>query len=212
MNQFFATALAFPTVVLGVPLVIVIGFWLVVAVGGADADALDPDAGDLGGLGGLLSGVGLGGVPATISLSVVVAVSWFSSLAGSALLDGIGTGGARTALGVGLLVVALLAGWLVTMLMVRPLRHLFDEGRPASRMDFVGRVCVIRTGRVGVDFGQAEVTAADGSSAIVQVRQTGADTFAAGSIASIYAFDDAGEFFWVVPFTGASGAEHSHPV
>lgn len=50
MNQFFATALAFPTVVLGVPLVIVIGFWLVVAVGGADADALDPDAGDLGGL------------------------------------------------------------------------------------------------------------------------------------------------------------------
>ena len=34
---------------------------------------------------------------------------------------------------------------------------------------------------------------------VVQVRQTGADTFAAGTRAVIYEYDSAGEFFWVVP-------------
>ncbi len=88
---------------------------------------------------------------------------------------------------------------MVTTQLRRPLRRLFPTTPEASRHDFVGRECVIRTGRVAIDFGQAEVHAVDGSSAIVQVRQTGADTFAAGTRAVIYDYDSAGEFFWVVP-------------
>ena len=68
-----------------------------------------------------------------------------------------------------------------------------------KQLDFVGSVCVIRTGRVSQTFGQAEVTAADGSSAIIQVRQTGTDTFKSGTAALIYEYDADGEFFWVTP-------------
>ena len=67
------------------------------------------------------------------------------------------------------------------------------------RADFVGRTCVIRTGRVTRTFGQAEVRAEDGSSAIVQVRQAGEDDLHAGTVAVLYDFDPEGEFFWVVP-------------
>lgn len=97
------------------------------------------------------------------------------------------------------LVGALAVAWLLTLLSVLPLRRLFPAAEGNSRSVFVGRSCVIRTGAVSATFGQAEVTAADGSSAIVQVRQTGEDTFAAGSVAMIYGYDPEGEFFWVVP-------------
>jgi hypothetical protein len=69
-----------------------------------------------------------------------------------------------------------------------------------SRGDFVGRMCVIRTGLASHDFGQAEVTAADGSSAVVQVRTTGQDRLARGDNALIFEYDADGEFFWVMPY------------
>ena len=96
------------------------------------------------------------------------------------------------------LTVALGAGWLVTRLAVLALGRLFTAAPVASRADFLGRPCVIRTGTVTATFGQAEVTVEDGSSAIVQVRQSGGDRLRAGSPAYIYGYDDTGEFFWVV--------------
>ncbi|GAA5004147.1 hypothetical protein GCM10025734_42170 [Kitasatospora paranensis] len=86
-----------------------------------------------------------------------------------------------------------------------------EPAPPPSRRDFVGLGCVIRTGRVGPDFGQAEVRAADGSSAVVQVRQNRADAAAAGSglragtSALIYDYDAEGEFFWVMPAPPSTG-------
>jgi len=59
----------------------------------------------------------------------------------------------------------------------------------------------IRTGTVTGEFGQAEVTAQDGSSAIVQVRQTGEHALTHGNRALIFDYDTDGEFFWVAPAT-----------
>jgi hypothetical protein len=56
---------------------------------------------------------------------------------------------------------------------------------------------------VDAKFGQAEVTAADGSSALVQVRQNGEYELSAGSTALIYDYDADGEFFFVMPFNAA---------
>ncbi|MCY0955349.1 hypothetical protein OTB16_39185, partial [Streptomyces sp. H27-S2] len=53
------------------------------------------------------------------------------------------------------------------------------------------------------EFGQAEVAAGDGSTAVVQVRQLGSDPLMLGSTALLYAYDEAGEFFWVAPFDAA---------
>ncbi|MEV0808925.1 hypothetical protein [Micromonospora sp. NPDC050200] len=196
MTGFLGTALSFPTVLFSFLLLVVVGYWLLVLTGVLDlGDDLDVD----GVPGGVLAGLGLGGLPSTIVFSLIVAVAWFVSLAGTALLDGLGFGAvARIVVSVGVLVAAVLCAWLVTRLLAVPLARLFPTGTESSRHAFVGGLCTIRTGRVTADFGQAEVTAADGSSAVVQVRQPGDEPLRAGSSALIYDYDVEGEFFWVM--------------
>jgi hypothetical protein len=142
--------------------------------------------------------LGLAGVPVTVAVSLVVAFAWFTALCGQVWLGD----GARWFL----LPMALVGGWVGARLLAVPLARLTPEPPPPpSRQDFVGRECVIRTGRVGPDFGQAEVRADDGSAAVVQVRQSLDDaagpggTLRSGAAALIYEYDAAGEFFWVMP-------------
>ncbi|NES14445.1 MULTISPECIES: DUF1449 family protein [Micromonospora] len=197
MADFLGAALSFPTVLFSFLLVVVVGYWLLVLTGVFD---LGEDLDVHGVPGGILAGLGFGGLPSAIVFSLLVGVAWFVSLAGSALLDGFGFGaGARIAVSLAVLLAALLCAWLVTRLVAVPLSRLFPAGSEASRHAFVGRLCVIRTGQVTGDFGQAEVTAADGSSAVVQVRQHRAEPLRAGSSALIYDYDPDGEFFWVMP-------------
>ncbi|GGV72432.1 hypothetical protein GCM10010277_85360 [Streptomyces longisporoflavus] len=199
MSEFLEAATGFPTLVFTSALVVVLGFWLLVLFGGAEADGLDPDADrDV---------AGLCGVPVTVAASMAVVVAWFTTLAGSVLIARAGlTGLAHTATGLVLLLVSVPTGWGAARVLVRPLAKLFPDGPGPSRHDFIGSLCTIRTGRVDEGFGQAEVTAGDGAVALVQVRQNprareGALT--AGSRALLYAYDDAGEFFWVAPYAAS---------
>lgn len=151
---------------------------------------------------GPIAALGLDGVPLTVVFSLLTALAWFLSLAGRIALDaaGSGDGPVRTAAEWAVLAGALVGAWSGTWLLVRPLRGLFPAGRAPSRDDFVGLLCVVRTGTVTGEFGQAEVTAPDGSAAVVQVRQSGRDPLPAGSTALLYAYEPGGEFFWVAPF------------
>lgn len=185
MSGFFEAALSFPAVLFTPLLVVVVGYWLVVLAGGVDPD------GDGGEGGGFLGFLGFGGVPASVVLSLLIAVAWFAALAGGELL-----GAFPAAL---VLAGALVAAWLVTRLAVLLLRRFLPAGAEPSRADFVGLTCIVRTGRVTDTFGQAEVHSPDGSSAVVQVRQAGHDDLRAGTVAVLYDFDPAGEFFWIVP-------------
>lgn len=228
MGDFFDAALGFPTALFSFSLLVVAGYWTLVLLGGLGVDLLgagtDADTGAGAGAGdadggadgdGLvaerLAMLGLGGVPATVVLSLLIAIAWFVSLAASTLTSGV----ALRLLGFS---GALAAAWAGTRLAVLPLRRVFQDQVAASLRDFVGLPCVIRTGRVGPDFGQAEVTAPDGSSAIVQVRQPSSDVpvagaglttglpagLTAGSTALIFDFDPEGQFFWVMPHETAS--------
>lgn len=157
MGEFLDVALGFPTALFSFLLVVVVGYWALVLFGvvGLDDDAAAEPAGAAG----FLAGLGLGGPPATVVLSLLIAVAWFVSLAGTVLLEQPGWSGALAAvLSTVLLLFALAGGWLVTRLLVRPLRQFFQTDQTVSRNAFVGRVCVVRTGLVSVDFGQAEVT------------------------------------------------------
>ncbi|TDB85999.1 hypothetical protein E1264_19395 [Actinomadura sp. KC216] len=236
MGEFIDAALGFPAALFTFSLLVVAGYWTLVllgglgidVLGGADADTgagiggetgagtLDGGAGPEDGADGFvaerLAVLGLGGVPATVVLSLLIALAWFAALSGSALSDG---PLARTLV----LPVALAVAWFGTRVAVLPLRRVFQNPVAASLRDFVGLPCVIRTGRVGPDFGQAEVIAADGSSAIVQVRQPAMDVpvagaaadaaegagLTAGSKALIFDFDPGGQFFWVMPHDAAFG-------
>jgi hypothetical protein len=134
-------------------LLAVVAYWVLTAIGAADLDVLDG-----GGFEDSLAGLGLNGVPLTVVLSLVTAFSWFACLAGTVLLDGADLSSSLTVmLGLVVIVLALLVGLVVTRLLAVPLRRLFPNEPPASRKDFVGRPCVIRTGSVTHDFGQADV-------------------------------------------------------
>ncbi|GAB3737930.1 hypothetical protein GCM10027598_65760 [Amycolatopsis oliviviridis] len=190
MGGFVTAALGFPAVLFSFLLIVVIGYWLLALFGAVDSDGLDVP-GD-----GLLAG--FGGVPLSLSLSLLIAFTWFASLAGTVLLDDLELSTpSRIGLGVGVLAVALVLGTLGTRVIVVPLRRVFGPAKEPSRRDFVGRAAVIRTSSVTHDFGQAEVAAADGSTAIVDVRQAGRGNLTAGSRVVLYDYDSEGEFFWV---------------
>jgi hypothetical protein len=73
-------------------------------------------------------------------------------------------------------------------------------------------MCVIRTSWVDEHFGQAEVRAADGSAANIQVRQMApGDPLGVGSTALIFEYDADGEFFWVTPYDAAMDPDRKDP-
>ena len=196
MGDLVGAAFGFPAVLFTFALVVVIGYWVLVILGGLGVDALDSDGG--ADAGSALSAIGLGGVPASVTLTVLIAVAWFSSFTGSAVVPA-----DNFVTDVAILAAALVVAWFATKLLTLPLRRFFPEEQVASRSDFLGSVCVIRTGRVDAKFGQAEVTADDGSTALVQVRQNGEYDLSAGTTALIYDYDADGEFFLVMPFNAA---------
>ncbi|WP_137229224.1 hypothetical protein [Streptomyces sp. BPSDS2] len=206
MDEFLSAALEFPAVIFGAALIVVVCFWLLVLAGAAGHDSFDADL-DTG-------PAGLGGVPVSVSVSLLVVFSWFGSLSGTVLLRHSETGTAtRAVLAVAVLAGSLLLAWAAVRLLVHRFRRYFPAEPPPSRLDFVGSVCTIRTGSVTATFGQAEVVSHDGSTAIVQVRR--ADPFplpepgaeeaplVLGGSGLLYAYDEDGEFFWVSPYDAA---------
>ncbi|WP_377270127.1 hypothetical protein [Peterkaempfera sp. SMS 1(5)a] len=215
----------YPTVLFTFALAVVVAYWVVVLVGGVhfhggrgghhSPTGHHSPAGHHGPTGhhshgehhgraerhahgGLQRVLGLGGVPITVAVSLLVAFAWFTALTCQAVLGGRGEGAQLPA--------ALVGGWAGARVLVWPLRRLMPApAPPPSRRDFIGLGCVIRTGRVGPDFGQAEVHAVDGSSALVQVRQSLDEAAGPGSAlrtgasALIYDYDADGEFFRVMP-------------
>ncbi|MGC0420839.1 hypothetical protein [Embleya sp. AB8] len=203
MGDFVRAALAFPAVLFSFALVVVAAYWLLVLIGGVAVGHGGSGGGHHGGLSGHGGHDGHGGhgdhgsrdtagVPITVTISFAIAVTWFGCLVGTALTD-------RWWLRAAALPAALGLGWLTARLVRSLGRRFLPAERPSLRADFVGRTCVIRTGRVGHDFGQAEVRAEDGSTAILQVR-TDESGLVSGSTALIFDYDEPGEFFRVTRF------------
>jgi hypothetical protein len=181
MTEFVRAAIDFPAVLFGLLLILVLAYWLLVALGALDV---------------------MFGLVAAVAISLFVAFAWFAGLAGTVLLHRTDQEGTLPATGV--LAAAVLVSALLTRLLMRPLRRMLTEEQVPTRRDFVGRMCVIRTGRVDLAFGQAEVRAVDGSAAVIQVRQQrnreDEAALKAGNTALIFDYDADGEFFWVMPY------------
>jgi hypothetical protein len=181
MAEFVRAALDLPAAVFGIALILVLAYWALIAFGVLDV---------------------VFGVVVSAAASLFVAVAWFAALAGTLLAHRGHLSGAVPSTGV-VLAAVVLSG-LVTRVLTPPLRRALTEEQVPSRRDFVGRMCVIRTGRVDLAFGQATVRAADGSSAVIQVRQQRNQeeeaALKAGSTALIFDYDADGGFFWVMPY------------
>lgn len=203
MNEFMHAAMGFPAVLFGFGLLVVLGYWLMVLVGGVSVDALDGGQGiDATGSGtgptGVFAAAGLGGAPVSVSLSLFISIAWFASLSGTVMVQET-VGGTLPRLLV--LPAALLVAWSATRLLVLPLRRLAPRETGIGHRDLVGRTCTVRTGHVSHRFGQAEITADDGSSVLAQVRALGTDAagLTAGSTALVYDYDPEDGSFRIMP-------------
>lgn len=215
-------ALRFPTVIFTIGLGVVLLYWVFVLIGALDIDLFgDADVsgagkgiGDVigdgaaaakGGAevakadvssGGIWSGLGLGRVPLTISISAIFLVGWVLSLVGMHYVPDL-LGHARWVSGV-VLVGTLVAGFPIAGLLVRPLGGVFLLREGKSNRDYVGHTCTITTGQVTEGFGQATVE--DGGTVLViPVRCDRSDVLARGDRALIIDFDRERQAYVVEP-------------
>ncbi|WP_162606582.1 hypothetical protein [Jiangella asiatica] len=173
----------------------VVVYWLLVMVAGT---VLERPAVDVAGL---RSAVGLGGLPASLVATLLIGLAWVASLlATAALVDGPADDPPGRAASVGIVLGALALAWAGSAMLAVPIRRALRPGPRRDPAALVGRVCVVRSAQVGPDHGEAEVTGADGSPVVIEVRQAGSDELRPGSTALIHDYDADHRVFWVTAF------------
>ncbi|OOC55888.1 MULTISPECIES: OB-fold-containig protein [Nocardiopsis] len=235
MGLFLDTAFGFPTVLFTPLLIVVALYWLFVVFGATDSEVLDSvdDSGDAVGLSALMGRVGLTGpkasvegggpshaqrpagdggrrvglgrVPVTVALSMLVCVAWFVSMMGSIVTSFLGTVSTPLliALGAVVLLIAVVAAWAVTSGVVMSVQRFLPERRGDSKHELVGRTCTIRIGEASEGFGQAEITTAGGAAISIPVRTTGGEVLPVGSTALIFEHSTEDDLFLVTHFDAA---------
>ncbi|WAZ25672.1 hypothetical protein STRCI_007182 [Streptomyces cinnabarinus] len=142
MRTLVMATIGLPTIVLTAAVVMLVCFWLLVAVRLTAVGTFDEDA-DLGPW-------GMGGVPVAVALSLLTSVAWFLSVGGTLALAALAlpdlaAGLLRLAVPVG----ALLVAWRLTCLFVRPLHRLFPDERGPSRPGGPPALPELTEGRAG---------------------------------------------------------------
>jgi len=203
MAEFLDTFFSFPAVLLSFLLVLVLLYWSMVILGVFDVDLLD--VGDLdmdassGTMAGMMAGTGLGGVPVTVSLSLLVVWSWILVMIATSLVRPLLPGTALQIIaGLLILLLALPLALLVTNRCVRPLRALFREHEAPRKHGAVGKLCRISSLTVDERHGQAHLEDG-GAGLILAVRCLEPNNLVRGSLALIVDYDRASDTFEVVP-------------
>lgn len=175
------------------------------AVGGAVDGAVDgagPGQGEgatgrleaVGGGGGFLAMLGFGKVPATVVISSLVLWSWALCLL--IARSGAEMGLPSWSLQVLAPVIAVFLGGVLTGTLVRFIGRFIVHQEPLRRVDLVGKLCTITTGRVDANFGQALISE-HGVDLIVDVRCDPPNALRRNTQAVIVAYDSEHHFFTV---------------
>ncbi len=178
MDAFLVNISSFPVSVYTVGLGVVVGYWLISLIGLFDLDAfsadaeIDADVSELGGVAGLLTSLGLSGVPITIVISLLMLNGWFACYFISKAVPNFSElfWLLEIVLDLGVIVVSFMVSIFVTAIMIRPLKGMFKKinQEPISR-SVIGRTCRVRSSRVDPNFGEAECIF-QGASLILKVR------------------------------------------
>jgi hypothetical protein len=209
MDRFIDAVISYPTAVFTVLLLVVLFYWLLALVGWVDFESSDMDAqlklsvegdpGEVSGLAGQLVALGLGQVPLSITVSVLVLVSWtLSALAGQWLMPLVPTLLLQILAGTVVLLLSVALAIFVTALLVRPLRGLFVTHRAIGSAGLVGQTCTVMSQRVDQHTGRAEVAQ---RGAGIQIRVWAADDkrLVKGDTAIILAYDEATHRYRIEP-------------
>ncbi|MCA9715219.1 MAG: DUF1449 family protein [Myxococcales bacterium] len=141
----------------------------------------------------LLNFLGIGRVPATVVLSLLVGFAWVICYYAMVLARTLGVSGFLV--GTAALAGAFVLGSLITSAAVRPLFPVFRVHQATSNRDLVGKVCTVSTGRVDARFGQATLLDETGGEHLIQVRSDDANQIQRGTQAVIVAYDREREAF-----------------
>ncbi|TXK61071.1 hypothetical protein [Alkalisalibacterium limincola] len=172
MEEFLRIALSFPTLVFSILLAVSVAYWALAATGMLHIDALDgwvaPDIDgiEVDGLAGLLMRFGLGGLPLMLILTVLFFVAWLLTyFADYLLLRHMDIPVLSWLLGLAVMLGALVAGVVVTSVVLRPLRGLMARLAPPAMRSVIGQLAVVRTPTVSATHGQVSVE--DGGAGLI---------------------------------------------
>jgi hypothetical protein len=126
MRTLVEAATGFPLILFTAALVVVVFFWLLVAVGVMRSGSFDADLD--------LDAWGMGGVPVGVALSLLTVLAWFLGVGATALLAALVPAGVVS----GVLrpvgsVAALFVAWRLSCLFVRRLHRLFPDEPGSAR-------------------------------------------------------------------------------
>lgn len=220
MDLFLNAVATYPTVVLTVLLGVVVGYWIIALVTGVAFDSADALTGGLkaagdgvagaikgttealagggetdGGHsdGGLLSLLGVGRVPVTITFSLMSLMAWTVCTLGTLWFEP-GHFVSQSAL----LILSLVLGLLAASVLLRPLGRALDQSKPARRRDCLGQFCTITSGKVDGGFGTGHVD--DGGAGLnVHVLCSKANALKKGDRALLVDYDPAKDVYEVEP-------------
>ena len=226
MQDFLAITLSFPTVIFTVFMCLSIFYWLMVIVGALGVDVLDVDmdaghgaadgaaeagaeaiahaghhgvteaAESAGIFTSLLSFLRLRSVPVTVTLSVWCLFGWlFTHFSAAFLLPKV-TFGPTWLTSTGIAAAAVVAAFVPTSIVVRPIGRALKVEPQTKRSDLIGKIVKITTSRVDTKFGTANADDG-GAGLIIQVRCDDQNSLNRGANALIVAFDEQREAYEV---------------
>lgn len=195
MDPFYQNIASFPTIFFTFLLAITLLYWLVAVLGFVDIDVLDFDIPDADGaldvnpdsglstpdvLAGLMLRFGLVGVPVTIIISFISLTGWLVCYyAVHFLLWMVPEGFLRYLAGIPLLIASLYLAVMITSVIIKPLRPLFQKAQQETVKHILGQTAVVRTSRVDNGFGEA-LLEDGGAGLILNVRAIGNEQFNRG--------------------------------
>lgn len=192
MTEFFSIILSFPTLLYTGLLGFTLLYWLLSIMGVADFDfengeldfdsfeatennIVNADGTEIADTSGFLSKFKLDGIPLTISISFVIFLSWIISfLVVYYYQEEVTDGWVKILVGVWVVILAPFIAAPIVGILLSPLKPLFkkmkkdSEGRKADSL--VGKKAVVRTNKVTMSFGDADIDNDDGASLILKIR------------------------------------------
>lgn len=190
MNPFHQTVTSFPTVIYSGLLIICLLYWLVAVFGLVDLDILDMDLdGDVDGadsasaqtgIAGLLMKFGLGGVPLTITISLIALFGWLlcyysSYFARSILPEGI----LLSLAGLAIFVAATFVSVMLTAQLIKPVRAFFQKLEIDETKHILGQTVTVRSSTVTESTGEGLMD--DGGAGILlNIRSAAGESFVKG--------------------------------
>ena len=169
-------------------------------------EAADADASSSGGLlAGLLTAMGVRGVPLTIVGTFIVFWAWILSYLLSRSAGRLGTG---LAVSLGVALVSFSGGVFFASLTTRPMKRLFVTHQAPRRASLVGKMCTVLSGTVDDRYGRAEID--DGGAGFVaEVRAATGSLLRQGDRALVYRYEPKSGVFFIGPVDPALAASAS---